>query len=145
MRVSINKLTGRLIESQSGGDMPPINPDWTPEELNAAIAAYRAANLQTLIDNAVRQGHKAEEIEAKFIPYKDLPALIEASKMPEQIAAEAAQAAYIAAKTKAIADGLPDWSKVEREIKTAFPDIKQQTVILKLARVIYLDVKNSVD
>lgn len=158
MRVCILRATGKLLGSQGGGDMPLINPEsippfrekgdnrpWTPEELESAIAAYRAMNLQTLIDNAVRQGYAAEEVEAKFIPDADLLALIEASKTPEQIAKEQAREAAVTAKAQALADYLPAWATVEAAVINAFPDAKQQAFILKLARVVYLDMKNSAD
>jgi len=64
MRVCIEKSTGKLIESQSGGE--------TQE------------HLDTLLKNAINAGYAKEDVEVKFIDDADLSALIEASKTPEQ-------------------------------------------------------------
>jgi hypothetical protein len=46
-----------VLETQSGGDLPPVDPKWTTAQRDAAIASYRESNLQTLLDNAVRRGY----------------------------------------------------------------------------------------
>ena len=53
------------------------------------------------------------------------------------IDARLAEEARIAAKAQDINTNLPDWITVETAIKKAFPDPKQQAVILKIARVLY--------
>ena len=91
MRVSINKLTDRMIEYQSGGDKlhaHQIDPKWTDAEVEAATAKYRAQNLEVLIQNAINAGYKREEVEAKFVSDAELAAIVEASKTPEQKTAE---------------------------------------------------------
>ena len=68
MRVSINKLTGKMIESQSGG---------TTQE-----------HLDTLKHNAINTGHLEKDIEVKFVTQEEYIKLLEASKpekTPEQI------------------------------------------------------------
>jgi len=77
-----------LDGAQSGGDVPPINPEWTPVELEEATIKYQKQNLQTLIDNAVGQGYKPEDVEAKFVTDEEFAKILEASKTPEQKAAE---------------------------------------------------------
>jgi len=76
MRVCVETATGKLIESQSGGEVPPINPKWTPAEIKAATVEYRKQNLQTLIDNAARQGYSPGDIEAKFISDSEFDAIL---------------------------------------------------------------------
>ena len=108
MRVSINKLTGKRIGSQSGGDeLHPhqiqkviadafnikyddskVMPKKTPEELVIEFApeieiardAYRQTNLEVMIQNAVNQGHLRENVEAKFVTDEENAILAEASK-----------------------------------------------------------------
>jgi len=93
MRVCINKSTGKLIESQSGGETPPMDPEWTLTELEAATAEYRKQNLQVLIDTAVRNGHKVEDIEAKFITDAEFAEIMEKMK-PIPTYADLRRAAY---------------------------------------------------
>ena len=51
MRVAINKLTGKMIESQSGGDTQ--------------------AHLDTLRQNALGSGFKEKDIEVKFVDHAE--------------------------------------------------------------------------
>jgi hypothetical protein len=88
MRVCIIKATGKLIEAQSGGKAPPVDPKWTPAEIETATVKYREANLKTLIDNALAAGYKADDIEAKFVDDIEFAEILEASKSPEQKTAE---------------------------------------------------------
>jgi len=60
MRVCIEKLTGRLIECQSGGE--------TQE------------HLDTLIQNAVNAGHKPEDVEVKFVTDAEFAEIVEKMK-----------------------------------------------------------------
>ena len=72
MRVSINKLTGKMIESQSGGK---THPD--PKIDNKA---YAKANLETLRQNAINAGHLEKNIEVKLATEEEYEALLEAGK-----------------------------------------------------------------
>jgi len=68
MRICIEKSTGRLIESQSGGETQ--------------------AHLDTLLQNAVNAGYKPEDVEVKFVDDAEFAEIVEASKTPEQKIAE---------------------------------------------------------
>ena len=72
MRVSINKLTGKMIESQSGGETHP-DPKIDDE-------VYAETNLETLRQNAINQGHLEKDIEVKFVTQEEFEALMEVSK-----------------------------------------------------------------
>jgi len=72
MRVSINKLTGKMIESQSGGE---THPD---PKIDDKI--YAEANLETLRQNAINAGYSKKEIEVKFVTQEEYETLIEISK-----------------------------------------------------------------
>lgn len=60
----------------------------------------------------------------------------------EEIAAEEALEAKIAARAQAILDNLPSWQQVSNEIDAAFTNVAQRAVINKLARVIYWMAKD---
>lgn len=51
--------------------------------------------------------------------------------------AQAALDAKIAAKVADFEANLPTWAQVETAVKAAFPDVKQQTIMLKICRVVY--------
>jgi len=125
MRVCIKKADGRLIESQSGGE----------------TQAY----LDTLIQNAINAGYNEADIEAKFIPDADLPALIESSKTPEQIVAEQAKADRKAAKAQAFIDNLPSWLVVETAVNNIASLADAKAFLIKLTRVVYWLAKNKAD
>jgi len=72
MRVSINNLTGKMIESQSGGETHP-DPKIDDE-------VYAETNLETLRQNAINQGHLEKDIEVKFVTPEEYETLLEASK-----------------------------------------------------------------
>ena len=57
MRVCIDKKTGKLIEAQSGGD--------------------KQEHLNTLINNAILQGYKAGDVEAKFVEDSEFKTLLD--------------------------------------------------------------------
>ena len=71
MRISINKLTGKMIESQSGGE---THPDPKIDDV-----VYAKANLETLRQNAINAGYSEEDIEVKFVTQEAYEALMEAS------------------------------------------------------------------
>ena len=64
MRVCIDKKTGKLIGSSGG------------------------AHLETLLQNAINSGYKAEDVETKIIDDVEFAELVEFSKSPEQKAVE---------------------------------------------------------
>jgi len=74
MRVSINKLTGKLIEAQSGGETHP-NPEIDNKE-------YVRVNLDVLLQNAVNAGYKKDEVEVKFVTDEEFEMLMETTKLP---------------------------------------------------------------
>lgn len=125
MRVCIHTPTGRLIESQSGGSSE--------------------ADLEVLIENALSAGYDPGEIEASYIEDSDLAALIEFSKTPDEIAAQQAAADAQTAKSQAIIDHLPSWNAVETAVNNIASLAEAKAFLLKLSRVVYLDVKNSAD
>ena len=65
MRVCINKLTGKLIESQSGGDDRP---------------ELMEARLDTLKQNALHAGYLEADIEVKFVTDIEFEVIMEAMK-----------------------------------------------------------------
>ena len=79
MRVSINKLTGKLIESQSGGETHP-DPKVDDKE-------YALANLDTLRQNAIRAGHLEENIDVRFVTLSAYQEILDANK-PEPTEAQ---------------------------------------------------------
>ena len=79
MRVSINKLTGKMIESQSGGE---THPDPKIDD-----KAYAEVNLETLRQNAINAGYAEKDIEVKFVTQAEYETLAEASK-PEPTEAQ---------------------------------------------------------
>lgn len=72
MRVSINKVTGKLIESQSGGETHP-DPKVDDKE-------YAKMNLEILRQNAINAGYKAKDVEVKFVTDKEFEILKEISE-----------------------------------------------------------------
>ena len=72
MRVSINKLTGKMIEGQSGGESHP------DQKIDDKV--YAEANLETLRQNAINQGYLEKDIEVKFVTPEEYEALMKASK-----------------------------------------------------------------
>jgi len=125
MRVCIEKATGRLIEAQSGGE--------TQE------------HLDTLLQNAINAGYNEDNIEAKFIPDKDLHALIESSKTPEQLAAERAEADRLEAKAQAFIDNLPSWDIVSTAVDNIGSLADAKAFLMKLARIVYWLAKDRED
>lgn len=88
MRVSINKLTGKMLEAQSGGGVDRsfnkvCNKEWD---------ALEAMRLDTLLQNAIRAGYLEKDIEVKFVTDAEYAILMEASK-PEPTEAQLYEAA----------------------------------------------------
>jgi len=61
----------------------------------------------------------------------------------DKIDARLAEEARIAAKAKAITDNLPSWAAIEAAINAADTIPKLRAIVLKIARVLYWDVKNT--
>ena len=74
MRVCVGKSTGKLIESQSGGETHP-NPEINNKE-------YAQTNLNVLLQNAINAGYKKDEVEVKFVTDAEYQVILEAS-IPE--------------------------------------------------------------
>jgi len=72
MRVSINKLTGKMIESQGGGE--------THLDPKIDDVVYAEANLETLRQNAINAGHLEEDVEVKYVTDAEFAAIMEAEK-----------------------------------------------------------------
>ncbi|MBA7562987.1 hypothetical protein ES708_04640 [subsurface metagenome] len=72
MRVCVEKNTGKLIESQSGGKTHP-NPKINDAE-------YALKNLETLRQNAVKAGHKEKDIEVRVVTNTEYRIIVEANK-----------------------------------------------------------------
>jgi len=92
VRVCIEKSTGKLIESQSGGESDRSFADVCNEENKATFLAecdvLEAMRLNTLKQNALNAGYKEDEIEVKWVTDEEWAAIQEASKTPEQKLAE---------------------------------------------------------
>ena len=97
MRVSINKLTGKMIESQSGGE--------TQDHLN------------TLFQNALSAGYKAEDIEVKFVTNEEFQILSKETE-PEPTYLDLRKAEYpsMDEQLDAIWEGGSDFDKMKTEI-----------------------------
>jgi hypothetical protein len=129
MRVSINKLTRKIIESQSGGD---------------DIPELMEARLNTLKQNAINAGYLESDIEVKFVTDEEY-AIAKAEDPTEiaRIAEQEARQAVQLLKAQAYIDKLPSWATVKGAIDAAFTNAKQNGIITKLARVVYWDIKNT--
>lgn len=132
MRVCIEKVIGKLIEAQSGGD--ESNPQ----------------HLQALITNAINAGYNETDIEAKYITDEEFDTMMKST--PEYLAMIARQQA----KAQAFIDNLPSWAVVGRKFDTmsaAVPTatnaqlkdilVELITTTKKLARVVYWLAKDT--
>ena len=85
MRVCIEKLTGKLIESQSGGEVDrlPQTVEMTDEEYVQYLTAcdnLEFGRLNTLIQNAINAGYDEADIEAKYVTDAEFAVIMEANK-----------------------------------------------------------------
>ncbi len=85
MRVCIEKLTGKLIESQSGGEVEhkPKDDAISDKEYAAYILlcdTLEEQRLNTLKQNALNTGYLENDIEVKFVTDVEFEAIMEASK-----------------------------------------------------------------
>lgn len=87
MRVCIHKPTGRLIESQSGGEGEHVEDEEERE-------AYRAASLDVLTKNAAVAGYSEDDIEVKFVTDEECAALLAVQTDSEKTYAERRRAEY---------------------------------------------------
>ena len=118
MRVSINKLTGKMIEAQSGGETHP-DPKINDTE-------YALMNLDTLRQNAIRAGHLEKDIEVKFVTDAEYETLLEAL-IPEPTEEEIAEAISDQAKADLVDIDIKSIRTI-REWLVAQPDIPQYLV-----------------
>ena len=123
-RLCILKATKRILESQSGG---------TTQE-----------HLDTLKQNAISAGYLEEDIEVKWVTDEEY-AVAKAEDPNEiaRIAEQEAKEAILAAKAQAIIDNLPSWSQVKTKINNITDLAGAKAFLLKLARVVYWDIKNT--
>lgn len=133
MRVCIEKVIGKLIEAQSGGD--ESNPQ----------------HLQALITNAINAGYNETDIEAKYITDEEFDTMMKST--PEYLAMIARQQA----KAQAFIDNLPSWAVVGGKFDTMLADataatnlaqakavlIELITFLKKSHRVLYWQIKDS--
>ena len=87
MRVCIEKSTGKLIESQSGGYDPP-------EGYKFPTVFYRAGNLDTLRNNAVNAGYSETDIEVKFVTDEEFATIMAAQRESELTYTDRRRAEY---------------------------------------------------
>ena len=86
MRVCIEKSTGKLIESQSGGKVDRHDPEILLKsniditKYHADCDALEAMRLDTLKQNALNAGYKEDEIEVKWIDEVEWQAIQKANK-----------------------------------------------------------------
>ena len=127
--VCLSKITGKIIETLVCGDVPEKEP----------------SRIEALKANAIRYGYKSEDVEVKFVNDSEFAEIMEASKTPEQIAAEQAKADRIAAKAQAFIDNLPSWLIVETAVNNIANLAAAKTFLMKLARVTYWLAKDRAD
>ena len=70
---------------------------------------------------------------------------LEAAYLAVEVAEKEAREALQATKQQALVDTLPSAVQVKAAINNAFPDAKQNAFMTKFVRLVYLDLKNSVD
>jgi len=85
MRVCIEKSTGKLIESQSGGEVErlPQTEKMTDEEYVEYLTAcdnLEAGRLNTLKQNAINAGYAETDIEVSYITDAEFAVVMEAMK-----------------------------------------------------------------
>ena len=89
MRVCLEKSTGKLIDSQSGGKVErlPKNKEVSDKEYAGYLAgcdALEANRLNTLLQNAINQGYKEADIEVKFVTDAEFQIIMDAIPKPEK-------------------------------------------------------------
>lgn len=106
MRVCINKSTGKLIESQSGGD--------------------KQKHLNTLLQNAFNVGYKESDIDVKFVTEAEYQTILDLTTVPtDEEIIEKEQEDKIFNKIRSMAiEGL----KKEGELPTDYKDMKGKGV-----------------
>ena len=85
MRVCIEKLTGKLIGSQSGGEVERLQKnekisDKEYAEYLVDCDALEANRLDTLKQNAVNAGYKETDIEVKYVTDAKFQVIMDANK-----------------------------------------------------------------
>ena len=99
--------------------------------------------LNTLKQNALNAGYLEADIEVKWVTDAEYQSIIDND--PDTIEAKAAREALQAAKQQALVDNLPSWTQVDTAINNIANLADAKAFIKKLSRVVYLDLKNSVD
>lgn len=74
MRICIEKVTGKLIEAQSGGE--------THSSPKIDNKKYAQMNLETLLQNAINMGYKEKDIEVKFVTNEEYQVIVGAQPEP---------------------------------------------------------------
>ena len=141
VRVSLNKLTGKLIEMQSGGYDIIFPAGMSEQEKAAYLEQHRQNNLNIMIQNAVNCGANAEEVEAKFVTEEEYSVIYAEATRPEREAREA----IITARAQDIASALPTWAQAEAAIDGVSNLAEAKAILKKLARVVYWLAKNAED
>ena len=152
-RLCILKATKRILEMQSGGktdrksimewslsiQKPEDRTEEKYQEYLAECDALEIMRLNTLKQNAINTGHLEADIEVKWVTDEEYAQLKAAD--PNEVAriaeAETKRQAQLA-KAQEIITNLPDWATVKTAINAAFPDTKQNAVITKALRVVYI-------
>jgi hypothetical protein len=115
-RVSINKATGKIIESQSGGKVEKLPSDAFKKDKEytahlAACEALEASRLATLKTNALNAGYSEKDIEVKWVTDEEYAALTAPTKEERD---EQEREAKILAEGQAILRGMAVKSLTER-------------------------------
>ena len=129
---------------QSGGkvDRKPKDDAIADKEYEVYLticAALEAMRLNTLKQNAINAGHLETDIEVKWATDEEYAQL--KATDPTEVAriaeAETKRQAQLA-KAQEIITNLPDWATVKTAINAAFPDTKQNNLITKALRVVFI-------
>jgi len=85
MRVCIEKSTGKLIESQSGGEVEYLPQDEKVSDIEyaeylAKCDALESMRLNTLKQNAINAGYLEADIEVKFVTDAEFETIMEVMK-----------------------------------------------------------------
>ena len=151
-RVCLTK-DGKLIEMQSGGKVDRKDiMEWSLsiknaedrtekkyQEYLAECDALEEMRLNTLKQNALNAGCVEADIKVRWVTEAEYAQLKAAD--PNEVAriaeAETKRQAQLA-KAQEIITNLPDWATVKTAINAAFPDTKQNNLITKALRVVYI-------
>ena len=125
-----DETTYQVIEKWNGGERI------LPHDQHDYLAWVAAGGVPTI------------EAAGRFLSVVDGVLVVDPNKAAILAAEEAARQAEIArqaAKAQAIIDNLPSWAEVDTDIDNIANLADAKAFIKKLSRVVYLDLKNSVD